>query len=198
MSEAKRTYRMRDRAKSQEETRKKIVEAAMHLHEEVGPRATTISAIAERAGVQRLTVYRHFPDETAVFQACTSHWLSLNPPPDPGDWAGIADARSRFKSAIGAFYGYYSKTERMWTAAYRDVDEVPALQQPMAEIAAFLKSVGDDLIAALDPKGSNPALAATVRHGLQFATWADLESQGLSEKEKTDLVMDWLTGTERN
>lgn len=198
MNETKRTYRMRDRAKSQEETRKKIVEAAMHLHEEVGPRATTISAIAERAGVQRLTVYRHFPDETAVFQACTSHWLSLNPPPDPDDWAEIPDARSRFKAAISAFYGYYSKTERMWTAAYRDVDDVPALQQPMAEIAAFLKSVGGSLIAALDPKGINPSLAATVRHGLQFSTWADLESQGLSETEKVDLVMNWIAGAEAN
>ncbi len=197
MSETKRTYRMRDRAKSQEETRKKIVEAAMHLHEEVGPRATTISAIAERAGVQRLTVYRHFPDETAVFQACTSHWLSLNPPPDPRDWAEIPDAHSRFKAAIGAFYVYYSQTERMWTASYRDIDDVPALQQPMAEIAAFLKSVGDDLIAAFDPKGRNPALAATIRHALQFSTWADLESQGLGEPEKTDVIMDWLTGTER-
>ncbi len=198
MSETKRTYRMRDRAKSQEETRKKIVEAAMRLHEEVGPRATTISAIAERAGVQRLTVYRHFPDETAVFQACTSHWLSLNPPPDPKDWAEIPDGQDRFKAATGAFYGYYSRTERMWTAAYRDVDEVPALQQPMAEIAAFLKSVGDDLITALDPKGINPALAATVRHALQFSTWADLEIQGLSEPEKTDLVQHWVAGLERD
>jgi len=78
----KRPYQLKKRAMSREETRRKIVEATMHLHEEIGPRATTISAIAERAGVQRLTVYNHFPDETAVFQACTSHWLSLNPPPD--------------------------------------------------------------------------------------------------------------------
>jgi AcrR family transcriptional regulator len=69
----------------------------MQLHEEIGPRATTISAIADRAGVQRLTVYRHFPDETAVFQACTAHWLSLNPPPDPADWAGITDPRNRLR-----------------------------------------------------------------------------------------------------
>ena len=71
----------------QEETRRRIVEAAAGLHENVGPRDTTISAIAEKAGVQRLTVYRHFPDETELFKACTAHWLALNPPPDPASWA---------------------------------------------------------------------------------------------------------------
>ncbi len=95
----KRPYRMRERAKSQEQTRLTIVEATMQLHEELGPRNTTITEIAKRAGVQRLTVYSHFPDETAVFQACTSHWLSLNPPPDPASWSSIEDPGLRFRAA---------------------------------------------------------------------------------------------------
>ena len=192
MTDKKRPYRLRQRAKSQEETRRKIVEATMQLHEEVGPRATTISAIAERSGVQRLTVYRHFPDETAVFQACTSHWLSLNPPPDPAGWADIAGARERFEAAVRAFYGYFSHTRRMWTVSFQDVAHVPALQRPMAEFAAFLDGVAADLIAAFGTGSDTPHIAPTIRHALRFQTWSDLEDQGLDQDAKVALVSHWL------
>ncbi|TPE48984.1 TetR/AcrR family transcriptional regulator [Amaricoccus solimangrovi] len=190
-----RPYRQSKRARSQEETRLRIVEATMRLHEELGPRNTTISAIAERAGVQRLTVYRHFPDETAVFQACTAHWLSLNPPPDPADWAAIADPRARFRAAIAAFHGYFSRTRAMWTVSFRDVAEVPALHGPMAEVAAFLAGVAADLVAAFGAEAA-PHVAPTIRHALAFPTWADLEAQGLTNAEKLDLVTGWLFGHE--
>lgn len=194
MSERKRRYTMRERARSQEATRMRIVEAAMRLHEEIGPRATTISAIAEKAGVQRLTVYRHFADETAIFQACTSHWLELNPPPDPQAWAEVADPHARLREALAAFYGYYAATRRMWTMSFRDVDDVPALQAPMAEVAASLGSVSSDLARHLDPESKLPAVAATVRHALHFLTWDDLEAQGIDNPSKVDLVSLWLEG----
>ena len=193
MTEPKRPYRMRERAKSQEQTRQRIVEATMQLHEELGPRNTTITEIARRAGVQRLTVYSHFPDETAVFQACTSHWLSLNPPPDPASWATIADPVLRFRTAISAFYGYFSGTRRMWVVSFRDVAEVPALQQPMAEVASFLKGIATDLAAAFPDRTDE--VDATIRHALHFLTWLDLEDQGLSNARKVDLVTLWLSGS---
>lgn len=196
MKEAKRRYRMRRRAESQETTRQRIVEATMRLHEEVGPRNTSISAIAERAGVQRLTVYRHFPDENAVFQACTAHWLALNPPPAPTAWSAIADPRKRLRAAIGAFHAYYARTWRMWTVAFRDVSEVPALQPPMAEFARFVDGVAEDVIAAFGQAG-NAAMAATIRHALRFPAWADLQDQGLDADAKLALVMAWLRGARR-
>lgn len=192
MSEPKRPYRMRQRAASQEETRQKIVEATMQLHEELGPRNTSISAIAERAGVQRLTVYRHFPDETAVFQACTSHWLERNPPPDPAAWATEQDPVGRFRKALRAFYAYYARTQKMWTAAFRDVEEVAALQRPMNDVAAFLARVASDLIAAFGKVPDKARLAATIRHALHFQTWSELEAQGLGNARKVELVSSWL------
>jgi AcrR family transcriptional regulator len=197
MSEEKRPYRLNARAKAQDETRRRIVEATMQLHEEIGPRATTISAIADRAGVQRLTVYRHFPDETAVFQACTEHWLSLNPPPDPTDWAGIADPRDRLRAALAAFYSYYSGTHRMWRVSFRDVEHVPALQGPMSEVAAFMASVADGLLGAFGEIGTEPLLRATVRHALHFPTWSDLDDRALINPAKVDLVMAWVDGALR-
>lgn len=191
----KRVYRMSERAKSQEETRRRIVEATMHLHEEIGPRATTISAIAERAGVQRLTVYRHFPDETAVFRACTAHWLSLNPPPDPQSWADIQEPTERLRSALGAFYRYYSSTRRMWDASHRDVASVPALQRPMAEFASFVRTVAADLAAHFDaPDEQSRRIEATIGHAFAFPTWSDFEERKLENPAKVDLVERWLRG----
>jgi len=194
MNQEKRTYRMRKRAESKEETRQRIVEATMQLHEEVGPRATTISAIADRAGVQRLTVYRHFPDETAVFKACTSHWLELNPPPDPADWSDMEAPLERVRTAVAAFYGYYAKTRRMWSVSFRDVEDVPALQEPMADVAEFVTTVADDLTKAFGPDGAEPRTRATIRHILQFPTWSELDDQGLDQAAKLDLVMAWISG----
>jgi AcrR family transcriptional regulator len=186
---------MRERAKSQEQTRLRIVEATMQLHEELGPRNTTITEIAKRAGVQRLTVYSHFPDETAVFQACTAHWLSLNPPPDPASWSHIEDPDMRFRAAILAFYGYFSATKRMWVASFRDVAEVPALQQPMADVAAFLGGVAQDLAAAFPDRTDE--LTATIRHALHFPTWLDLDDQGFTDAGKLKIASLWVAGATR-
>ena len=192
----KRPYRMTERARQQEETRQKIVEATMHLHEELGPRATTISAIADRAGVQRLTVYRHFEDETALFAACTAHWLGLNPPPDPATWSSVADAGDRARAAIGAFYRYYAATWRMWTVSYRDLGEVPALRGPMAQFQAHIAVVADDLTGRFAVTGDRQRfVAATTRHILAFPTWASLNDLGLSEEDKVGLALNWIAGT---
>jgi AcrR family transcriptional regulator len=192
----KRSYTLKKRAESQEETRRRIIEATMNLHEEIGPRATTISAIADRAGVQRLTVYRHFPDETAVFQACTAHWLSLNPPPNPEDWADIADGSARARAALAAFYGYYRHTQRMWTVSFRDVAEVPALHGPMSEVGQFLRGIGEDLVRHLPaPADRQAALAATVHHALAFQTWQSLNEQGLNDEAMVELVVRWIVAT---
>ncbi|MDI5934067.1 TetR/AcrR family transcriptional regulator [Halomonas kalidii] len=188
---SRRRYTQRKRAESQEETRLRIVEATMQLHEEIGPRATTISAIAERAGVQRLTVYRHFPDETAVFQACTQHWLEQYPPPDPTDWADLEPGPARTRAALAAFYHYYRVTERMWAAAHRDASAVPALQGPMAEFRAHLRRVGDNLIEGFGAS-TDTRLAATLHHALAFTTWASLDTQGLDDGAMADLALVWV------
>lgn len=190
----KRNYTLRKRAATQEETRTRIVEATMALHEELGPRATTISAIAERAGVQRLTVYRHFPDDTAVFQACTSHWLSLNPPPDPAQWLKIEDGAQRVRAALSRLYAYYRRTARMWEVSFRDVADVPALQQPMQGVRDYLRALGDGLLDGMGEGAPAPAQEATVRHALAYATWASLAEQGLEDSAMVDLVLCWIDG----
>src|SRR3954447_7592226 len=94
----RRKYELRERAEAQAETRQRIVDAAVALHSSVGPAATTISAIAEHAGVERLTVYRHFPDELTLLRACSGKWLADNPPPDPAAWAALEPPEARLRS----------------------------------------------------------------------------------------------------
>jgi AcrR family transcriptional regulator len=194
----KRRYALKKRAESQEDTRARIVAATMALHQEIGPRATTISAIAERAGVQRLTVYRHFPDETAVFQACTSYWLELNPPPAPAQWSSLADGHAQCRTALLAMYAYYRRTARMWQAAHRDVADVPALQAPMSAFAQYVDGLRDNLVAALAVAPQvRAAVRATLGHALRFPAWQSLAQEMTSDEAIADLVMDWLAGIGR-
>src|SRR3954466_10946821 len=110
---ARRKYELKARAEAQEETRRRITEATVGLHLEVGPANTTISEIAKRAGVQRLTVYNNFPDEISLLGACSAHYGAQHPPPDPGAWLAIDDPEKRTRTALAALYGYYRETEEM-------------------------------------------------------------------------------------
>lgn len=190
-----RRYTLKKRAETQAQTRQRIVEAMVALHEELGPRNATISAIAERAGVQRLTVYRHFPDDESLFAACTSHWLALNPPPDPRSWAETTPASERARAALGALYGYYAATRRMWTVSFRDEAEVPALAGPMKAVRQYLASVADGLDAAYaSQRGDDDARRATIWHVVQFSTFASLADQGLAPETAARLAHRWVEG----
>lgn len=185
----KRPYRQKQRATQREGTRLRIVEAAMALHEELGPRDTTIAAIAERAGVQRLTVYRHFPDADAVFQACTAHWLSLHPLPEPDAWRGQARPKTRARHAFRALYAYYRATALMWSRAYRDVEDIAALQAPMAEVERYLDEVGADLAGAWAATGVRSALLdAAIALALGFRTWEALDRQGIDDEAMAEMM----------
>jgi AcrR family transcriptional regulator len=191
----KRKYTKTLRAEQQEETRNRIIDALIALHQEVGPANTTVKAVAEKAGVQRLTVYRHFPDETSMLQACTSHWLELNPPPDMNEWEEINDVRERSRMALLLFYRYYRQTEAMWSSSYRDVDSVVALQAPMAEFEAYLDQVTAELVKAWKKtKTLKSLLKTTLRHGLRFYTWQSLKNENLSDEKIAALIADWVSG----
>jgi AcrR family transcriptional regulator len=171
--------------------RQRIVEATVELHQTVGMARTTISAIAEKAGVQRLTVYRHFPDERALFSACTEHWSAANPPPDPGSWSQIADPQERLRLALGEVYAYHQRTEPMMANVVRDA-QVHPLTREMAEpyfqhwermryVLATGWGVGDERLALL---------LATIGHALDFQTWRSLvRQQGSSDEQAVEAMV---------
>jgi AcrR family transcriptional regulator len=190
MSDQRRTYRMTRRAELEEATRRRITESTVELHEAVGPAQTTISAIAERAGVRRSTVYRHFPNEDALFAACSAHWRAANPAPDPLAWAGIADPAVRTETALGELYAFYRRTEGMYTSLLRDEAVVPVVGRLLADFYAYLHAVQDLLAAGRGLRGrAARATRAAIGHALSFPTWQSLtQEQGLSDRDAVALM----------
>ena len=190
-----RPYRLKRRAERQDETRRRITEATMALHQEVGPAATTISAIAERAGVERLTVYRHFPDEGDLFRACQSHFLAEHPMPDLNAWAAIAEPSARLRRALSDLYARYDATEAMTANILRDAPGIPTLATLIKDMPAYYLAARA-LLAAPFAAPSTPRLEllAAVGHALDFETWRSLvRRQGLSQEQATDLMVAFVT-----
>lgn len=196
MSDQKRPYRMTRRAELEEQTRTRITESTVALHEEVGPAQTSISAIAERAGVRRSTVYRHFPDEDALFAACSAHWRAANPPPDPASWSSIADVHERTRTAICSLYQFYDATEAMYTSLLRDEALVPAVANRLRDFYGYLRSIQDDLVTGRGLRGRRARQArAAIGLALAFPTWRSLtREQGLSNEEAGELMVRLIAG----
>src|SRR5689334_13387313 len=170
-----RKYELKQRAERQAETRRRIVEALVALHREVGPARTTISAIAERAGVERLTVYRHFGDERAMFEACSAHHASEVSLPDPARWNGVAEPEERLRAALLEFYRYFRGAEQMLAHVHRDVPQLPALAAVMAPWDAFVDEVQGELLRGWGARGAaRLRLAAAIAHALRFESWRSL------------------------
>jgi AcrR family transcriptional regulator len=190
MSDQKRTYRKTRRADLESETRRRITESAVALHEELGPARTSISAVAEHAGVRRSTVYRHFPDDEALFAACSSHFRAANPPPDPGLWAGIEDPAQRTEAALRELYAFYARTEGMYTSLLRDEPLVPILQRMLGGFYGYLRAVEDGLMAGRGLRGrAARRTRGALGHALAFPTWRSLaREQGLTDGEAVALM----------
>ena len=190
MSDERRPYRKQRRAELEAETRLRITESLVELHGTVGPVRTTVSAVAEHAGVRRSTVYRHFPDEKAMFAACSSHWAAANPFPDLGEWAGIADPQERLRHALNELYALYDRTEPMMGNLLRDEEHVPVLAMLLEEYRGYLGAARDVLLAGRGLRGRRRArCSAAVGHALTFATWRSLvRVQGLAPQDAASLM----------
>jgi AcrR family transcriptional regulator len=184
---AVRKYRLKKRAERLGETRQRIVDAAMALHEEVGPLRTTVSAVAERAGVERLTVYRHFPNPDDMFAACSTEWTSQHPPPQPGAWQAETDPARRARMALLACYRYYRENEPMLDKIMRDAPLLPALEAQLeAGWAPYLRGLAADLAGGFE--GAHRLRLAAAEVALEFGTWQALARRGLSDEQAADLM----------
>jgi AcrR family transcriptional regulator len=190
MTDQKRPYRMTRRAELEEQTRLRITEAAIELHGTVGPARTSVTAVAERAGVRRSTVYRHFPDEAALFAACSGHWIAQNPRPDLSDWAAIEDPDARLRHALEEFYSYYRASEGMLANLLRDEATMPVVQDRFVLFHRFLDQARDTLLAGRRSRGAaRRRERAAIGHALAFATWRSLtREQELGDREAALLM----------
>ena len=183
----KRKYELQKRAEKVDETRRKVVAATVELHRTVGPAATQITEIARRAGVQRVTVYNHFPDEAALLSACSAHWRSLHSSPDPSAWESISDSGERLRRGLGELYAWYRQTEPMTANVLRDADVMPTLGRIIDQgLGRYLGHVRQVLAAPFRARGRRAErVDAAVRAAADFHTWRALSS--LRDAEAADL-----------
>jgi AcrR family transcriptional regulator len=212
----RRPYTLRERARRQEEVHRRITKITVDLHETVGPARTTVSEIAKRAGVQRATVYNHFPTELELFDACSSHWVEEHPPPNPAEWVGIEDPGRRLETALAALYSYYEEGQDMLENVLRDAPLMPALEEinrrkwwPFIEELVELLTQGWEDTEVSDPiaqpgpdnvrtsgqhanRPERTLLEASLRVAVDFFTWKKLARAGLSNDEASRLATLWI------
>lgn len=191
----RRKYQQKRRAELQDQTRARIVEAAVELHNTIGPAHTTDRAIAEKAAVTRRTFYRHFPSDLELFRACMAHGTQKWPPPDPEKWRRIADPKTRLRVGLGELYRYYREAGRGLAVVVRDG---PLLRPELTRLPGrgdALRLIPGVLLEGWNAQGRTRAiLAAAIVHATSVSTWESLvERQGLSDEEATSLLVGLVT-----
>jgi AcrR family transcriptional regulator len=190
VSSQKRTYELKARAERQLETRRRIVDATVELHEEIGPARTTVAEIARRAGVSRLTVYNHVPADTELFAACQGEFITRHPPPDVGPALALEDPRARVQAALLALYEGYRVREPMTSKVLRDRSAIPALDELLARTAdVAAATLADALVAGFGARGTRAdRVHAVVALALDFWTWQRLGREGLGDAAAAELM----------
>jgi AcrR family transcriptional regulator len=165
-----RPYKLKRRAESQAETRRRIVEAAVDLHGAVGPASTTISMIAEKAGVQRHTLYSHFPDERSILMACSGHVMERDPLPDAEAWRALKTPAERLSAGLSAIYGWFARNAEVMSSVLRDAEGYePVRDIVQLRMGPTVARYGEVLGAGLKAKQR-----AMLTLALSFATWRTL------------------------
>ena len=186
-----RKYEMKRRAERMQETRRRIAEAAMELHQTVGPARTTVSAIAEKAGVQRHTYYAHFPELKDLYQACTAHHMERAPLPDPSRWIEISDPEERLRRALSEVYAYYAGNEALLTNVLRDTPLDPVLQENNVFLLRHWEAMRDTIADGFEASGERQEmLEAAIALALELQTWRTLvRQQGLDDDRAIKLIV---------
>lgn len=201
MTRKKRPYRKKKRAEQQEKTRQRLVESAVHLHGTVGPANTPMAAVAEHAGVPRSTLYRYFPDEPALFDACSAHWAAQNPVPDPTSWMEMEEPEERLRKALGELYSFYRRNHRMLDNLFRDEPLNESVKRTFAGFRGYLDEVRRLLADGFHTdSGSEAALlgAAAAGHAVSFSTWRSLAvEQGLDDDQAVELMVTLVRSSAR-
>lgn len=184
----KRKYELKKRAEQMAETHQRITEAAIDLHGTIGPARTTLSAVAERAGVERRTLYRHFATEADLFAACSTHYFAANPWPDPQHWRAIRDPHERLVRALEELYAYYERTEPMLSNVLRDAEIVDFARDAVAPLHGYLDEAADILATGRGVRGRRRTiLKGALGHALAFSTWRSLAGHGVGRSDAVNL-----------
>jgi len=176
-------YELKARGERMSQTRERIVESTLRLHTTLGPAHTSISAIAAAAGVQRHTVYNHFPRERDLYAACGGLFAQRNPLPSVEPWAEIAGPAARINSALLEVYEFFRLHERELTPIVRDMPLMPQLVGK--RFAPYRASAVAAITDGWELRGRRGArVRALLDTALRFDTWRALaRDSGLTDED---------------
>ena len=199
MSTQRRKYELKARAERQHETRRRIVEATVALHQELGPARTTVAEIARRAGVQRLTVYNHFPEEGELFAACQRHFIARHPAPDFASALALEDPRARVRAALRVLYESYRARAPMTSKVVRDRAVLPTLDALMRRtMDVQLAELAAALARGFSGRGEpEKRVRAALALALDFSSWDRLNREGLDDALAAELMADLVVVSAR-
>lgn len=190
---ARKPYTLKARARRKDDVHRRITLAAVHLHETLGPARTTMNAIAEHAGVQRATVYNHFPREIDLLDACSSHWFSENPPPDMTAWTQVENPMGRTEHALLELYDYYDRGQEMLGKVLRDAAVVPAMEEiRRRKWLPLMEQMIEVLAGGWSDTTDARELRACLAVAIDFFTWQKLARSGLPTVESARLAAGWV------
>ena len=181
-----RKYELRRRAEAQAATRQRIVDAAIQLHQAKGPSQTSLSEVARLAGVQRHTLYRHFPSEWELGLACSGSWWERNPPPDPESWLAIGDVAGRLRRGLAELYAFYERGEEMIASVLRDAEVDPVTRELMELRGGGSMMRIREVLATGLPRRRR--VQATLDLAVDFQAWRRLARSGLSSREAAETM----------
>jgi AcrR family transcriptional regulator len=187
----RRPYNLRARAEAMDRTRARITQAAIELHGTIGPAATTMSAVADRAGVTRATLYRHFPTDEVLYAACSSEWLAAHPRPVVARWAEVEDPVARVRLALREMYAYYRATEAMMANILRDLRSMP--ERIQLNVATYVPRMVDGLDRGWPTDSGHTLRRAAIAHAVAFDTWRSLAREGVSDDAAADLMTSFVS-----
>ncbi|HET7847769.1 MAG TPA: TetR/AcrR family transcriptional regulator [Pseudolabrys sp.] len=186
-----RPYTLKKRAEQQAETRRRIVEAAVDLHTRIGPAATTFSMVAEKAGVQRHTLYAHFPDERELLMACSGHVQAQDPPPDAAGWRAVKGRRERLTAGLAAVYRWYAGHAQLLSCVLRDAEHHPLVREISRLRFGPVLAEWHEALGA----GLNARQRAMLHLALSFFTWRALVAEsGLKSAAAVEAMVQAIEG----
>jgi AcrR family transcriptional regulator len=195
---APRKYTMDKRKAAVEETRQRIVEAALALHSEKGIFGTSWQDIAHRADVSVGTVYKHFPSLDELVPACGQLAYAILRPPSLEDAPQIfADATSleeRLGRLIEELFDFYERG-----APYMETDfqerRLPAVVQWEAYMRATIAGlVREALVFAVPDEHMVQSVSALLDFST-FKSFVDREIQKeQAAKTISEVLLCWING----
>lgn len=188
----KRPYRLGKRQASVDETKRRIVEAALAEYAENGIDGTSMQAVARRAEVASGTVLYHYPDPDDLAEVAIRSLYERYRPPSPDLIPDDAPLEERITVLVGELFGLYQRSYEGYLIMQKSADH-PALQQANARWEQTVEAmIGRALGPEVRDDETRAVLAALIDPGFRGTLIANGVEADRAASVAATLIVRWL------